>query len=332
MIPSIKTIRERCKLISKDKPITIITPIKRYLGFSAPVSPVDQLSKIAEIWGVPFAAKDPQRLIIKLTNNQKPLIYDEQGPIDGSVFYGFGHETLDRLMVRFVIAALEKIGKKVINGEKALTVADDKGLMALALANHPEVPTAFSVIGSARGNVKLILKLLNVKESRNNQVIQKLTGFSAGGVGTQPLPATIDHLAPALWASRMDTRPRVIQNDVDGSKSGEPRKVIRAYVVGGRIVGCYITEGYGIVNCAGLARESQGYIYTPTPVQRKAFLAAAKAVGASGFCRIDASGGKKFVIYEINPLARIDAEKYGLHIPEELLWYAVNIATQSSYV
>ena len=330
MLPSLKTIKERCKYISKNKPITILTPVKRYFGFSAPISPVDQLSKIAVEWGAPFAAKDPQRLIIKLSNNQKPIIYDDKEPIEGSVFYGFGHETLDRLMVKFIIIALEKMGKKVINGEKALTVGDDKGLMALALANHPEIPTAFSIIGSARGNVKLILDLLNVKESKNNHVVQKLTGYTAGGVGTQPLQATTDYIAPALWASRMDARPRIIQNDADGSKSKDTRKVIRAYVIGGKLVGCYITEAHGIVNCEGLARKSRGYQYTPTSIQKKAILEAAKTVGASGFCRIDASGGKNFVIYEINPLARIDAEKYGLRIQEELLWYAVQLATENS--
>jgi len=314
-------------MIPKDKPITIITPVKRYLGFSAPVSPIDQLSTIATLWNVPFTAVDPQRVIIKLNNKQKPVLYDDKGPIEGSVFYGFGHETLDRLMVRFIMIALEKMGNKVINGEKALTIADDKGLMALTLANHPEIPTAMSVISSARGNVKLILDSLGIQENKNSFVIQKLSGFTAGGVGTQPLPALTDFIAPALWASRMDTRPRVIQNDADGSKQQERRKVIRAYVVGGKLAGCYITEANGIVNCAGLARESHGYQYAPSALQKRAFLAAAKIVGASGFCRIDASGGKKFVIYEINPLARIDAEKYGLHIPEELLWYAVQLAT-----
>lgn len=327
MLPSMKIIKERCKLIPRNKPITIIAPVNRYLGFSAPVSPVDQLSKVAQEWGVPFVAKDPHRLIILLHNNQKPQISDNEGALTGSVFFGFGHEALDRLMVRFVISTLEKLGEKVINGEMALTISDDKGLMALALANHPEIPTASSVIGSARGNVKLILNSLGVLEDKSNYVIQKLTGFTAGGVGTQPLPASTDYISPALWASRMDSRLRVIQNDADGSPANVARRVIRAYVVGGEVVGCYITEAYGIVNCAGLARESQGYIYKPTKFQIKAFLEAAKAVGSSGFCRIDASGGKNFVIYEINPLARIDAEKYGLRIAEELMWHAIKLAT-----
>lgn len=58
------------------------------------------------------------------------------------------------------------------------------------------------------------------------------------------------------------------------------------------------------------------------------YVNAAKAVGAEGFCRTDASENKNQAIFEINPLARIDAEKYGLNIPEEILWYSIKLATK----
>lgn len=54
------------------------------------------------------------------------------------------------------------------------------------------------------------------------------------------------------------------------------------------------------------------------------YVNAAKAVGAEGFCRTDASGNKNLAIFEINPLAR----KYGLNIPEEILWYCIKLATK----
>ena len=91
-------------------------------------------------------------------------------------------------------------------------------------------------------------------------------------------------------------------------------------------MGCYTTKGYGIVNCAGLARESEGVKYEATVKEKEIFVKAAAAVHCSGFCRIDAVGIKQLSIFEINPLARIDAEKYGLNIPEEILWHAVKLA------
>jgi len=53
-------------------------------------------------------------------------------------------------------------------------------------------------------------------------------------------------------------------------------------------------------------------------------------LGTLGYCRIDASGGKNFEIYEVNPLARIDAEKYGIDVKSHLLWYAVKKALGKS--
>ncbi len=316
-------IAENIKQPKLSKPIVIFTPVDRYLGFSAPVSPVDQFTAAAEQLGVPVIFKDPQRIFIKADKNTKPKLYDENGPIDGSVFFAFGHEPLDRNMVRFIITALESAGEKVINGQEALTVADDKGLMALAFAGRSDIPTARSIIASARGHVPSILELLDSGET----VIAKMTGFTAGGVGTQPVKADIDYLAPQLWLSRMDTRPRVIQNDADKLPANSTRIVIRAYVVGGKLIGCYTTEGYGIVNCAGLARESEGRIYKASKDEERIFLAAAHAVGASGYCRIDAAGGENFCIYEVNSIARLDAEKYGVDIPKAILKYAVQLAT-----
>ena len=254
-----------------------------------------------------------------------PELYDELGKINGSVYFPFGHDLLDRNMVRMIISAVEKQGAKVVNGFRALTVGDDKGLIAIELANK-NIPCANSIISSAKGDVSTALELLKKTDSKLENIVVKTTGFTAGGVGTQPMKADIDYLAPLLWASRKDSNPKVIQNDIDGTPQSEGRTVVRAYIVGGEVVGCYTTKGYGIVNCAGLARESKGEKYIPTESEVEMYVSAAKTVGAEGFCRVDASGGKNKAIFEINPLARIDAEKYGLNIPEEILWYCIKLA------
>ncbi|MCC7290400.1 hypothetical protein IT417_04100 [bacterium] len=326
MIPSIEEIKKLTSKIDTENPIVVLTPVNRYLGFSAPISPVDQFKPIAEKWGVPIAFKDPQRVLIHLNSQGMPELYDESGKISGSVYFPFGHDLLDRNMVRMIISAVEKQGTKVVNGSRALTVADDKGLIAIELANK-SIPCANSIISSARGDVTTALDILKKVDSKLDHVVVKTTGFTAGGVGTQPMKADIDYLAPLLWASRKDSNPKVIQNDIDGTPQSEGRTVVRAYIVGGEVVGCYTTKGYGIVNCAGLARESKGEKYIPTENEIKMYVSAAKAVGAEGFCRVDASGGKKRAVFEVNPLARIDAEKYGLNIPEEILWYCIKLAT-----
>lgn len=315
-------VKEMVQKMDSSRPIVILTPVNRYLGFSAPISPVEQFTKVAEKWNIPVVFKDPQRLLIKADRDNRPTLYDESGRVNGSAYFPFGHEQLDRNMVRFITIALESRGVPVVNGERALTVADDKGLMALALAGHTNIPTAQSIIASARGPVPKILELLDGGEV----VVTKMTGFTGGGVGTQPMQANIDYLAPSLWLSRMDSRPRVVQNDADKTSLDGARIVIRAYIVGGRLVGCYTTEGFGLVNCAGLTRESEGKPYIASESEEKILLAAAEVVGASGYCRIDAAGGDNFCIYEVNPLARIDAEKYGLDIPEAILLHAVELA------
>lgn len=324
MLPSVSEIKKMVKNMDASKPIVILTPVNRYLGFSAPISPVDQFGEIASDWGVPISFKDPQRLSIKMGSNNHPTICDKDGEINGSVFFPFGHELLDRKMTLMIISALEKTGKKVVNGSKALTVADDKALTAIALAGEPEIPTPKSVITSARSDSKGVIDFLT--DSRDEKILAKMSGYSAGGVGIQPLPADIDYLAPALWLSRMNNRPRVIQNDADQKEKGSPRGVIRSYIVGGKVVGSYTTNGYGIVNCAGLTRESKAKTYHTSKAEEKIFLKAAEKVGCSGFCRIDAAKGENLSIFEINPLARIDAEKYGLHIAEEILLYCIKLA------
>lgn len=324
MIPSLEEIRSAVKKLDPNKPIVILTPVNRYLGFSAPLHPTDQFGAIASEWGLNIIFKDPQRLHIELQSENLPKLCDEYGEVIGAVYFPFGHSLLDRTMVMMIVTALEKLGATIVNGSKALTIADDKALMAITLSNHKDIPTAKSVITSARSNSARIIDFL--AESEGKTLIAKMSGFSAGGVGIQPIPADINYLAPAMWLSRMNERPRVIQNDIDGSPDSEPRTVIRAYVVGGEVVGCYTTKGYGIVNCAGLARESEGIKYEASEKEKEVFIKAAAAVHCSGFCRIDAVGDKKLSILEINPLARIDAEKYGLHIAEEILWYAVKLA------
>jgi len=327
MIPSIKEIKERVSKIKANEPIVILTPVNRYLGFSAPISPVEQFAPIAEKWGVPLVFKDPQRVLIYLNADSQPELYDDEGPIKGSAYFPFGHDLLDRNMVRMIVSAVEKQGGQVVNGVKSLTVADDKGLMAIELANKG-IPCARSVISSARGNVPIALDLIRKSAPEVKHVVVKTTGFTAGGVGTQPIGADIDYLAPLLWSSRKDSNPKVIQNDIDGTPQSEGRTVVRAYIVGGEVVGCYTTQGYGIVNCAGLARESKAEKYIPTKNEIKMYLDAAKAVDSEGFCRVDASGGKNKAVFEINPLARIDAHNYGLDIPGEILWYCIQLATQ----
>ncbi len=326
MIPSIEEIKKQTNKISPENPVVILTPVNRYLGFSAPISPVEQFTPIARKWGLPLLFKDPQRVLIYLNANGIPELYDELGPIKGSVYFPFGHDPLDRNMVRMIIAAVERQGAKVVNGSRALTVADDKGLIAIEMANR-RIPCANSIISSARGDVTTALELLKNVDPELKHVVVKTTGFTAGGVGTQPMNADIDYLAPLLWASRKDSDPKVIQNDIDGTPQSEGRIVVRAYIVGGEVVGCYTTKGFGIVNCAGLARESKGKKYLPTESEVGMYIKAAKSVGAEGFCRVDASGGKNKAIFEINPLARIDAEKYGLNIPEEIVWYCIKLAT-----
>lgn len=327
MIPSIEKIKRLTEKIDPENPIVIITPVNRYLGFSAPISPVEQFSPIAEEWNVPLVFKDPQRILIYLNSNREPELYDELGKIKGSVFFPFGHDQLDRNMVRFIISALERKGTKVVNGSKALTLADDKGLIAIALS-ETGIQCADSIISSARGNVNMALGLLRNVDPNLEHVVVKTTGFTAGGVGTQPINADIDYLAPLLWSSRNDNNPKVIQNDIDGTPQSKGRTVVRAYIVGGEVVGCYTTKGFGIVNCAGLARESEGKKYIPSKREREMYIKAARAVSAEGFCRVDASSSKNSAIFEINPLARIDAEKYGLNIAAEILWYCVKLATR----
>lgn len=46
------------------KPVVIITPVGRYLGFSAPESPIKQFTEAAEKLGVVIAFKDPQKIYI----------------------------------------------------------------------------------------------------------------------------------------------------------------------------------------------------------------------------------------------------------------------------
>jgi glutathione synthase/RimK-type ligase-like ATP-grasp enzyme len=324
MIPSREEIMAVAKKLDPNRPIVVITPVNRYLGFSAPLVPTDQFGAIAKNWGFPVIFKDPQKLHIELDPDNLPKICDENGEVNGSVYFPFGHSLLDRTMVMMIVTALEKSGASVINGSKALTIADDKALMAIALSNNKDIPTAKSAVTSARSSSAKIIDFLT--ESQDETLIAKMSGFTAGGVGIQPIPADVNYLAPAMWLSRMNERPRVIQNDVDKSSANEPRTVIRAYVVGGEVVGCYTTKGYGIVNCAGLARESEGVLYEASKEEKEVFVKAAAAVQCSGFCRIDAVGNKKLSILEINPLARIDAEKYGLQIAEEILWYAAKLA------
>lgn len=300
--------------------LTIITPVNRYLGFSAPISPVEQFNsalKKIDSADIDVRFVDPQRLHIKTSEDSLPIVCSEHGEqLKGGVYFAFGHDLLDRRMTAYVIKALELSNEKVINGYDALTIADDKALLALHLANQ-NIPIAKSVIASARSNSNEIINYLNSKV-----IISKTTGFSAGGVGVKPLPSDINFLAPDIWSARMDSKPKVIQNDLDQNNSR--RQVIRSYVVGDKLIGSYTTTGYGIVNCAGLARESVARPYRATKEQERLLISAANCVKSGGYCRIDSVGGNNFAIIEVNPLARMDADAYGIDVALAILWLAVN--------
>ena len=122
------------------------------------------------------------------------------------------------------------------------------------------------------------------------------------------MPPHINYIAPFNWSSRSDSRPKIIQNNISVQRDNPRNKVIRTYVVGGKVIGSYYTEGEGIVNCAGLAREPKSGVFKLSDLQNKKLIAAANAVGATGFSRIDSTDEKEPAIFEINPLARIDAD------------------------
>jgi glutathione synthase/RimK-type ligase-like ATP-grasp enzyme len=297
----------------------IIAPINRYLGFSAPISPQDQFNGVIDKFkDVVMMYVDPQRVSILGDSNNSPVILDEFGnTIDADVYFAFSHSTLDREMTRYIIRALEKSGAVVINGYNALTIADDKALMAIELAGAG-IPIAKSFIVSARSSSQTIIDAFSQDDGRF--VISKTSGLTAGGVGVKPITKEINCLAPELWSSRLDNRPKIIQNDLDFDSN--MRTVIRAYVINKKIIGCYTTAGYGIVNCAGLTRESVAKRYVASRDEEEMIIEAAKTVYCGGFCRVDAVGGNNFAIIEVNPVARIDAENYGIDVPSELIKYA----------
>lgn len=307
--------------------VVIITPVNRYLGFSAPVSPLDQFTKAAKKLSkdVEVIFVDPQKSHVAIDKSEVSLIDSDGEIVVGDVYFAFGHDALDRNMTKYIIRALEVAGKKVINGYDALTILDDKALLAIELSKY-DLPVAKSAIASARSNSDSIIKFIG-----GDKIFSKTSGFSAGGVGVAPVNPNIDYLAPAIWATRMDCRPKILQSDLYKNNDG-PRAVIRAYVVGDKVVGCYTTDGYGLVNCAGLSRESKAERYFPTKKQSKILLSAANTVKSLGFCRIDAVGGnEKFAIIEINPLARIDTESYGFDVPSAVLEYAVDLNNKNTH-
>lgn len=305
--------------------LVVITPVDRYLGFSAPLSPVDQFKEVGEQYGgrLKLSFLDPQRAQVTIDGARLALLDGDGQVVDGDVFFAFGHEQLDRTMTKYIVRMLELAGKTVINGYNALTLLDDKALMALEFSKA-SIPLARSAIVSARSSADSAIGFLDTK-----QIISKMSGFSAGGVGIVPAPPDVNHVAPLQWAARMDNKPRVLQNDLyETTDAVDPRSVVRAYVVGGKIVGCYTTNGYGIVNSAGLARESQAERYHPSPSQSKILIQATKVVEGTGFCRIDAVGDEdKFAIIEVNPLARIDADHFGFSVTRALIEYAIELDT-----
>lgn len=305
--------------------LAIITPVDRYLGFSAPVSPVEQFNNaVKNFTGVEIVYVDPQRTLIYGDYHSKPILYDNFGKVlDADVYFAFSHTPLDRQMTRYIIKSLESAGAKVINGYQALTVADDKALMAIELAGSG-LPIAQSFIASARSNSR---KIIDILKDGSDFIISKTSGLTAGGVGVRPIAKDINYLAPELWSCRLSERPKVIQNDLDAGN--DKRMVIRTYVIGGQIAGSYTTTGYGVVNCAGLTRESKVERYNLLADEASIVLDAASAVYSSGFCRVDCVGGKNFSILEVNPVARIDALDYGIDVPSSLIKYARNLCYEN---
>lgn len=308
----------------REYPLVVLTPIDRYLGFSAPISPVIQFSKAADKLGVPITFKDPQRIMIETTSSSRPKILDIEGEIHASVYFPFGHELLDRNMVRLVITAAESNGSLVVNDSNSLITNDDKALIAIKLANSG-VKSANSWICSARSPFQYIIDS-NPSLVKDNLIIGKTSGFTAGGVGVQPLFPSLDYVAPFIWSSRSDSRPKIIQNNISNAVNGNPNKVIRTYIVGGEVVGSYYTKGLGIVNCAGLTRDSKSGSFKLSNMQKNKLIEAAKIVGAGGFCRLDSTDEDNPAIYEINPLARIDAESHGLDIAMKIVEYMLVLA------
>ena len=304
--------------------LAIITPVNRYLGFSAPISPVEQFNNaIKNFNDVEMVYIDPQRTLVYGDRHSKPILYDDSGEmLDADVYFAFSHSPLDRQMTRYIIKSLERTDTKVINNYRALTVADDKALMAIELAGSG-LPIAQSFIASARSNSQKIIDALRCK---GDFIISKTSGLTAGGVGVKPVVKEINHLAPELWSCRLSERPKVIQNDLDAGNS--KRTVVRAYVVGGRVVGSYTTTGYGVVNCAGLTRESKAVQYSLSVDEANIVLAATATVYSSGFCRVDCVGGKNFSILEVNPVARIDASDYGIDVPCAIIKYAKELCIE----
>lgn len=297
--------------------LAIITPVNRYLGFSAPISPVTQFDNAVKAFtGVEMVYIDPQHALVYNDRHTKPILYDDSGKaLEADVYFAFSHSPLDRQMTRYIIKSLESTGAKVINGYQALTIADDKALMAIELAGSG-LPIAQSFIASARSSSQKIIDALN----GGDFVISKTSGLTAGGVGVKPVTKNIDYLAPELWSCRLSERPKIIQNDLDAGNN--KRTVIRTYVIGNRVVGSYTTTGYGVVNCAGLTRESRAVRYDLSTDELRTVLDAAAAVYSSGFCRVDCVGGKNFSILEVNPVARIDASDYGIDVPSGIIRYA----------
>ena len=305
-------------------PLVVITPIDRYLGFSTTIQPTDQFKAAAKKLGIDVVFKDPQKIIIEAGADKKPRLIDESGTIEGSVYFAFGHDLLDRNMTKLIIMAAELNKARVVNSSNCLTINDDKAMFAISLSNSG-IKSASSWICSARAPFKTILDN-NSSLNSSKYIIGKTSGFTAGGVGIQPLLPHIDFIAPFNWSSRSDSRPKIIQNNISTQKDNDRNKVIRTYVVGGKIIGSYFTEGGGIVNCAGLAREPKSGLYRLTDLQRKKLLAAATAVDAAGFSRIDSTDEKNPSIFEINPLARIDADTHGFSVAKSILEYMLDLA------
>ena len=321
-----KKLSNELKTYLKNNPLVILTPVDRYLGFSAPISPVLQFNEIATKYDIPILFVDPQRTIIEAQPNNKPKIMTADGAINGSVMFGYGHELLDRNMVKYIILAAELCGAKTVNNFRCLEDNDDKALIALNLANS-NIKCSNSWISSARSPFKIVLDKIPMKISGDN-LIGKTSGFTAGGVGIQPLPFDVDYIGPFLWSSRLNGLPKIIQNNIAPKNGTGTTKVIRTYIAGGKVVGAYFTSGEGVVNCAGLTRNPVSGLQTLSKSQKQHLIYTAKICGALGFCRIDSTDEKIPAIFEINPLARIDSDIHGFNVAEAILEHMVSLAVE----
>lgn len=323
-LPDQSILLNASKNLESRDPIVIFIPVNRYLGFRSLHDPIGVFQKIARDWNLNIRFVDPQKVTVKVFPGKRIALYEGEEEVKGSVYFSYAHDSLDRITMRYVMFGLEKSGAKLITNGTSLTFADDKGFAAITLSQEGiSIPDSY--LATAKSSAERVLEL--VDGVREGVLFSKSTGHASGGVGVTPVMGTRFFLQPFLWNIRNDLKPKLMQKDAYTCDIDTPRKVIRVYVVGGKVVGSYYTSALGYVNTIDLRKEKiELGQYAPTPEEEEMCIKAAKILSCDGYCRIDASKQELFTILEVNPVADIDAIKYGLNIHEHLLWYAMQLA------